>query len=338
MKPKLSGYDVSFKSQQAFTLIELMIALVLGLLISAAVLQIYLISTKTSVIQQSGSNIVDANVFGIAPVESRVKLTGLGLSDKATASANGSGIVLNAANNLKDVQLADGSAIDAALLTADATATAGTGNQWTGLSNTNTESNQLTIQYRAPQDTYDCEGRLALGPRTVDISGLPQLIDGQVIIERYFLRSYDGNIALACDAGRYITEVMDDYTQQGNSAKPSTVFTANNKLKDFGDAGEVLIANVDDFKIKLGVQATSGYLYVSPSQSTDTANSISSLPITAIKFGVITRGDNPLPGNETGQTSFNLLGETVTLNDGVPGNIIRRAYEGNIMLRNSRSL
>jgi len=40
-------------SQQGFTLIELMISLVLGLLVSAAVMQVYLINTRTLTIQTS---------------------------------------------------------------------------------------------------------------------------------------------------------------------------------------------------------------------------------------------------------------------------------------------
>ena len=38
----------SYRSTSGFTLIELMISLVLGLLISAAVIQVYLTNTKTA--------------------------------------------------------------------------------------------------------------------------------------------------------------------------------------------------------------------------------------------------------------------------------------------------
>ena len=38
-----------------FTLIELMIALVLGLLVSAAVIQVYIVNARTSMVQQSAS-------------------------------------------------------------------------------------------------------------------------------------------------------------------------------------------------------------------------------------------------------------------------------------------
>ncbi|STZ07548.1 Tfp pilus assembly protein PilW [Moraxella caprae] len=55
--------------QQGFTLIELMISLVLGLLIIAAVGQVYVISVRTATVQEAGSSILDANVFGLQHIE-----------------------------------------------------------------------------------------------------------------------------------------------------------------------------------------------------------------------------------------------------------------------------
>lgn len=48
-----------------FTLIELMISLVLGLLISAAVMQVYLINTRTITVQQSASEVQDSTIFAM---------------------------------------------------------------------------------------------------------------------------------------------------------------------------------------------------------------------------------------------------------------------------------
>ena len=55
--------------QQGFTLIELMISLVLGLLIIAAASQVYVISLRTATVQQAGSSILDANVFGLQQIQ-----------------------------------------------------------------------------------------------------------------------------------------------------------------------------------------------------------------------------------------------------------------------------
>lgn len=324
--------------QRGFTLIELMVALVLGLLISAAVIQVYFVSTKTSVIQSAGSNIVDANIFGIQSIEEKIKLANLGLASNVTGSAMYGGVVVNTDKNLNGVKIDPNLAVSSALVTRNGGDTVGTGNQWTGISNTNKASDQLTIQYRAPQDTFDCEGQLALGPRAVDIGGVPTIIDGQIIIERYFLRDFQGKLALACDAGRYINETMDNYTQQGNPAKAITVFTGPNSIKKFGDAGQVLISNVDDFQVLLGVMTATGIRYVTSTFYTDTANNLINLPIVSIKVGLIARGSIAMPGTEEGKSVFNILGQTTTIKATESKKIIRRSYESHIMLRNARVL
>ena len=62
-------------TQHGFSLIELMISLTLGLLISAAVMQVYLTSTKTSSIQTGGTDILEASIFGIQNVEKNIRLS-----------------------------------------------------------------------------------------------------------------------------------------------------------------------------------------------------------------------------------------------------------------------
>lgn len=57
------------KSQQAFTLIELMVSLILGLLVSAAVMQVYIINIKTAGIQASASELVEDATFNVPVIE-----------------------------------------------------------------------------------------------------------------------------------------------------------------------------------------------------------------------------------------------------------------------------
>lgn len=64
--------------QSGFTLIELMISLVLGLLISAAVIQVYIINTRTITVQQSASEVQDSTIFAMQSLEERVRLANLG--------------------------------------------------------------------------------------------------------------------------------------------------------------------------------------------------------------------------------------------------------------------
>ena len=92
--------DISHDTgQHGFTLIELMISLVLGLLISAAVMQVFLTSQRVDRIQTAGSEIQDKAVFGLQAIEQQVRLANLG-NDGITindTTAMG-GIVLTAGN------------------------------------------------------------------------------------------------------------------------------------------------------------------------------------------------------------------------------------------------
>ena len=129
----------SYRSTSGFTLIELMISLVLGLLISAAVIQVYLTNTKTASTQKSGSELQEASVFGLQQLESHLRLANLGNSvTSITDTTAGGGIVLS----LQNIRATD-TAYNPFL-----THTAGdTG--FTSVSNiTGINSDQLTIQFK----------------------------------------------------------------------------------------------------------------------------------------------------------------------------------------------
>ena len=97
-------------NQYGFTLIELMISLVLGLLISAAVMQVFLTSQRVDRIQTAGSEIQDKAVFGLQAIESQVRLANLGNDGVAINDTTAiGGIVLTAGNYVDETE---GGAID----------------------------------------------------------------------------------------------------------------------------------------------------------------------------------------------------------------------------------
>ena len=306
--------------QSGFTLIELMISLVLGLLISAAVMQVYLISVKTSSVQASGSELQDASIFGIQQLEKKVRLANLGNPatriDSTTAKG---GIVLTGAN-LGATQ----PYTDTGYLTRRAGDSASGANGWTGASNTTVASDQLTIQYTniTGSPFSDCEGA------TVEIN--------ETAVERYFLRPVTNdtssgaikNLVLACDAGRV------------TNTTPATIATyGGSDTRNFGKAGQEFITNVDQFKVLLGTQSdsgsTAGQLMYLPSNSylDITGNKPA---ITAVKMGLIVHGSTPVLGSED-QTSFVLLGQSNNLkNDTSRSKQVRTTYETTTLLRNAR--
>lgn len=316
------------KAQQGFTMIELMIALVLGLIIMVAVGQVYVMSIRTATTQQAGSSILDANVFGLQQIERNLRLAGLDLSDKSNLSQNGSGIVTSVANLQGVSGFEDKWATKKAV----------------GDSATKGKSDQLTIQYRAPTDIRDCEGSIALGPRKANLVGTgetPTVVLGQIVVERYFLKENNGVIEMRCDAGRYITDDIISYNDANNPVPGEyqsfvIVGAEKNKLKNFGDDGALVIANVDDFRIQFAATDGNHVRYVSPDAY---VAGMGGQSIIAVKTSILTKGAVATVDANAASDTYEMLGENVEISDSVKQaskKYIRRVYESNSMLRNSR--
>lgn len=289
-----------------FTLIELMISLVLGLLISAAVMQVYIVSTRTATVQQSASEVQDSAIFSLQAIEDHIRLANLGNPiSNIKDTTNHGGIVLTSAN------LGTINATDAKYFTASADSTG-----WTGLSNvTGVESDQLTIQYKnvTSSSLYDCEGAEV------------QKDSPDWVVERYFVRKAiggaDTDLVLACAAGR-----VDEDGQ---------IITA------FTGAGEVIIPAVDQFKVLLGTLADVSQLSYLPAS---TYLELTDKPaITTVKLGMIVRSDTPLIEDPESSLlaadkgKFTILGAEQKLKaDSVNKVRYRRSYESTIVLRSAR--
>ena len=357
------------RTQKGFSLIELMISLTLGLLISAAVMQVYLTSIKTSSVQSGGTDILEASIFGIQNIEKSIRLSNLGMADSNNPFTPLAGVVMTSdtslvsasqtdksKNNMNGIKMggtvtsAGTDAIDAKYLTKSGIAASNI----TGLT-----SSQLTIQYEAPQDMYDCEGTLVRGPIEIERDGRLELIPGQVIVQRYFLRAvaqndksnYESNIKsyeLRCDAGRYVKEILNSTELDLQKINDSTILKESRNIRDFGDVGEVVIPRVDYFGVLLGVEVieplTSSVTlrYFTPEQYMSylkdlSATSTITTDIISVKLSALVRADRPLTG-ETGASNFIIFGEPKTLSADTSKAFIRRVYESNIMLRNSRAI
>jgi len=355
--------------QNGFSLIELMISLTLGLLISAAVMQVYLTSIKTSSVQSGGTDILEASIFGIQNIEKSIRLSNLGMADSNNPFTPLAGVIMTSdtslvsasqtdksKNNMNGIKMggtvtsAGTDAIDAKYLTKSGIAASNI----TGLT-----SSQLTIQYEAPQDMYDCEGTLVRGPIEIERDGRLELIPGQVIVQRYYLRevaqndksNYESNIKsyeLRCDAGRYVKEILNSAELDLQKINDSTILKESRNIRDFGDVGEVVIPRVDYFGVLLGVEVveplTSSVTlrYFTPEQYMSylkglATDSTITTDIISVKLSVLVRADRPLTG-ETGASNFIIFGEPKTLSTDTSKAFIRRVYESNIMLRNSRAI
>ena len=211
--------DTELTKQHGFTLIELMISLVLGLLISAIALQLFLTSQRSATTQQGMMNLQNTTLFGMGEVVNHLRIANLNASLPFIDDTVLYGGVVLAPNNIS-ANLANFS-IDENLLTRGSI----------GPSNlVGVQSDQLVIQYKVnTPNQFDCEGK--------------GLTASDYVVERYFLRTdtnrNDPNqpLALACKATRY-TEA---------TAKTNTT------LNGLDTDGEILIPRVDHFSVRLGV-------------------------------------------------------------------------------------
>lgn len=214
-----------YTKHRGFTLVELMISIVLGLLVSAIAVQLFLTSQRSVTVQQAMMNLQNSALFGLGSVINSIRLANLNssqpfINDKVLYG----GIVLSA-NNISANLAAF--TIDEDLLTRGAI----------GESNLDIKdedenvlgSDQLVIQYRVnTPNQFDCEGT--------------GLTISDYVVERYFLRTdtnrNDPNqpLALACKAARY-TET---------TAK-------TNPTLNLKGTGEIIIPRVDHFSVRLGV-------------------------------------------------------------------------------------
>lgn len=333
--------------QKGFTMIELLIAISIGLLVVLAVTQVYVMSVRTGTTQRAAANILDANIYGLQHIEKNLRMAGLGLADSSRLNSACSGVVLFAsgydfkkdscfgqiASATKNPYSNGFTADDATLASTSVTANT------QAISGSYSDSMpQLTIQYRAPVDMRDCEGQLVLGPRKAIIASgggtaTPVDVDGQVVVERYFVKNNNGTLELRCDAGRYITESI---SQDPTPAPKNTavIIGDGSSIQGLNQNDALIIAGIDDFRVQLGTKNGNSYQYRDINEIIN--NNIQD-PIVSIKLAVLAKGIvAAVRGDLPEDPTYTIFGTEVKMKSGQPQNFIRRVYESNTMLRNSR--
>ena len=212
-------------SESGFTLLELMVALVLGLIISAAALQLFLISQKNITTQQALLNMQSDSLFGLEALVRDIRLANLNANQPyVDDSVLHGGIILNG-KNYTNIRKVAPNQEEANINLINALSVGEVG----GSNLKDQKSDQLVIQYlvKVPNQ-FDCEGR--------------SLIEGNYVVERFFLREdvsrNDPNkaLALACKAQSYT-----EYQAQNSTT-----------LDDLTGEGEIVIPRVDHFSVMLG--------------------------------------------------------------------------------------
>lgn len=318
------------KVQKGFTLVELMVAIILGLLISAAAVQLFIGGLLGSRMQDANAELQNSGVFGLDYVARDIRLAnyintnfpslneqtpwgGVVLTARDATTANANIPIPTAAPFISKGLLSHSVGTDDAISSVT--------NEWQGLSNVNQSSDQLTIQFVAPNDMFNCEGE--------------RVFAGDYVIQRYFLRrdpataTTGTNYGLACDANTPAA------TAAGVNSKPSTI-------SGFGGAGELIMPRVDHFTVQLGVRNTTGNMayytinqYRLLAKNARAAATPTEPPrIVSVKLAVLVRSmDNTRNESINLTQAFNTLNQSVRLND-QNTKFARRVYSTVVTFRN----
>ncbi|WP_180111950.1 PilW family protein [Acinetobacter sp. YH12136] len=308
------------RNQVGFTLIELMIALMLGLIISAAAMLLFFTASRSQTLQQGQSGLQDDANFGLNAIVKDIRLGNL---NAVQASINDysafAGIVFRSSENAIEVSSVnrsnlpltiEGDTADINLLSRSHGHTVGAKPQWTGDSNVNNIlSDQLTIQY-LPQYIKDNDGDWYGG---FDCEGNPlkftEAEGRQYVVQRYFLREDDNKsdnepnkpLALACDSGHYA--VKDDAIGIGDP----------DSIQDFGDAGQIILKRADYFRVLYSIQNGANHRYVDAKTYLDLA---APRPrILAVQLGILGRSNQSVGNDSTFKDDqvFQVLDQAVTI-------------------------
>lgn len=342
--------------QTGFTLIELMLSLTLGLIITAAAILLFLAGQKSLSMQQGVADIQDNANFGLNYLTQDIRLANLN-NFKAVINdqtAYGGIILTSSTNAQKDAQgtslsnvfwQVTGSNVAAKFLSGSAIAPSNV-----QLSGSDILSDQLVIQY-VPQYVlnsagtiwsggYDCEGNALNFPVTQPAKGGE--FGQQVIVQRYFLRA-DNNknenepnqpLALACDAGHYPVEPAKPV----NATDPLPAMA----ITGYGDAGEIIMKRVDHFRVLLNIQDDS---VTAPGASRRyiTFKDYMALPsprprIVAVQIGILARSAQAVNKENSinDDQIFRVLDQEVTVKKPKAGSpkYIRQVVAQTIALRN----
>lgn len=302
-----------------FTLIELMVALTLGLLIVAAGLAVFLSSSRSLGLQSGMSELQQNANFGLSLVAHDLRHTNLNTvsSQRVNNITNGSGIIFKKEN------------LPAALQAITNLETELVSLQDKDIDNTTGTSDRLTIQYTPETESIiNCEGA-TVGTAAAPTSNL-------VIVQRYYLAASPQRIpgeptaySLYCDAGSY--------------SKSAPTAIAGLGIHGSNNAQQIM-QRVDAFKVRLGVKNPSNqFRYMTIDEYIDEMDVIRNacvkpivedtcaktyLQVTSMEVGILSRSTGTIGADASlnTQTTFNLAGVDVTLDGSSGKDIINKKY------------
>lgn len=322
-------------NQNGFTLIELMIALTLGLILVAVATQLLISGQANYRIQSSAASLQDSGLFGINYVTKNIRLANQGNAGAMNDESLYGGIVLSnqtagtlsldSVDTVLDGNLT-GLKVGSALLTGNNLVSANAHDD--SAFSAYPKSDQLVIMYQAPINTFTCDGKKIRGPIKTNTS----YEKGWYVIERYHVKkdASKNESQLNCTSALFLAageEVPQSYETTEIDAVDT--LTTNYAAQD----GEMLAKNVEYMRVQLIIRNTNGTI------STLGINEYNAIARTAtlkhrpaiigVNLGWLLRSTEKVDTSE--KNTFSVLDQTITsTNDGY----MRQVYTTTIALRN----
>lgn len=286
-------------SMQGFSLMELMVALAVGMVLATAAAQLFVTNQVTFNLQRGLGDVQENGSFAMDYINFDVRQAGM-------APQGDSGVNRAKAVVLDVTDIPGGTA---AILTQNAKSS------MAGYP----DSDQLTIQYQTEFDTTDCEGK--------------PVAKGMYVVSRYFLRAdttgaaaSGSTSALACDGG---------WHDKGDGDRPDAgIYT----LHDMGDDGVVLMSSVQSFQVMVGVgNGTTDDVPLRYLTLTQYKALAAPPRILSVRIGVLVSSLNKAMKSVAPSVDMQVLDQTVaaaTLNAANAQGFVRRVYTSTIRLRN----
>ena len=321
------------KVQQGFTLVELMISIALGLIVVAAGLSLFINGLKSSKLQEGVLNIQDSGIFGLEYVADHVRLANYeNVENRSLHDQTPLGGVIFSTGipGTANVNLAVGNANTTTAYSTTILTQSADVDGWDAVGNTDRQSDQLTIQFIAPQDMHNCEGE--------------SVFRGDRVVQRYFLRvdtnstAYDQNLpryGLACDA--------NTPAESAESVQANPGFLTGFSI---GNGGEIIIPDVDYFGFLLGARVGNDFRYYTVQEYRDAVAAARLMPnpqvpaVEVIKMSVLVKSSNEIAGSEIDPNkTYSILGRDIKLKKPAAVNkqnkFARQVYVKTIGLRNA---
>ena len=296
-------------SQLGLTLLELMVALVLGLLIVAAGLAVFLNAQRAMGFQTSMGDIQQNANFGLSMLTQDLRHANLNTpsAQRVNNKFVGSGIVFVNANLPAGVRTNTANRLTAQGISEDATQAEA--------------SDQITMQFMPDvrgDDQFDCEGNA--------------MVAGRTYVYRYYLDRLPNNqqiegsldrFGLYCDAGYYVS----------------------NSMVGLGENGQLIIQNVDAFKVRLLVKNPDGNLryttindYRNTLMPASVVDEKQYVNVAGVELGLLVTSAQSIGADASlnTRTEYMIAGQEVELQDNTNnGKYLRQAITQFVGLRNT---